>query len=223
MASKQSSRHSGTQPLSDESLRAGIRNAKDTVEQLEKKASNIRERLHLLRRDPSFVGRASGEEALRDEYAHSFEEERRVLSNARDPERADTYDKIDNLIASIDTLEQRNRAFRARLDVAANQYLDGVRTVLAAERVVVAKELDEVTRVDQEASRVRDRATTLALEKVRRDLNQIVVRADVGLVDVAFARKQQETEKIGKLQRAKAGELTDLNQAFADLQKDEVQ
>jgi hypothetical protein len=42
-------------------------------------------------------------------------------------------------------------------------------------------------------------------------------------VDTSFARKQEQTEKIGQLQRARAAELTDLTQAYADLTKDEVQ
>jgi hypothetical protein len=56
----------------------------------------------------------------------------------------------------------------------------------------------------------------------RAEVHDIVVRADVGLIDTAFARKQRETEKIGRLQRQRAAELTDLNQAYADLTADEA-
>jgi hypothetical protein len=69
---------------------------------------------------------------------------------------------------------------------------------------------------------VRAPATEIALERVRYDLSRIVLRADVGIVDTSFARKQEQTEKIGQLQRARAAELTDLTQAYADLTKDEA-
>ena len=75
--------------------------------------------------------------------------------------------------------------------------------------------------MDARASSLRGGATADALEHVRADIGHIVLRSDVGIIDAAFSRKQGETETISALQRARAAELTDLTQAYADLTKDE--
>ena len=159
---------------------------------------------------------------LRQQYAKSFEEERQLLVTARDPSQQSTYSRIDSSVRHIDELAKSNEEFRGHLDRIVEDRLAGARALLAAEKDALSNYVSSLGEIDKRATAVRDRATTIALDKVRYELNRIVLRADVGIVDTSFARKQAETEKIGQLQRAKAAELTDLTQAYADLTKDEA-
>jgi len=93
--------------------------------------------------------------------------------------------------------------------------------MLSAERDALAAYDRALAGLDSRAAALRSGATADALEHVREDVGSIVLRGDVGLIDSAFSRKQAETEMIGALQRARAAELTDLTQAYADLTKDE--
>lgn len=200
-----------------------VREARAQVEALEARGAEIDARIAALRREIATAGgRGTGEDALRQAWAASFDEERALLAQARDPARASAYARIDASVTQIDELLNKNQAFRARLDGIVEERLAGARALLAAEKDALATYVSALGDIDQRAAAVRDTATAIALDKVSTDLNRIVLRADVGVVDTSFARKQAETEKIGQLQRSKAAELTDLTQAFADLTKDEA-
>ncbi len=200
-----------------------LRGARARVEGLEQRVAELKQRVAEIKKGIATAGgRGSGEELLRQAYARSFEEERTLLAGARDPANGAVYARLDTAVKRIDELSQENDAFRTRLDRIVEERLTGARALLMAEKDALATYVSSLDEIDKRATAVRDRATMIALEKVRHDLNRIVLRADVGIVDTSFARKQAETEKIGQLQRARAAELTDLTQAYADLTKDEA-
>lgn len=200
-----------------------VREVRAAVEELERRAAEINAQLASARRQIATAGgRGTGEDALRQAWAASFDEERQLLATARDPAQAGAYTRIDAAVTRLDELARRNSEFRARLDRIVDERLAGARALLAAEKEALSAYVGALGDIDSRATAVRDTATAVALERVSYDLNRIVLRADVGVVDTSFARKQAETEKIGQLQRAKAAELTDLTQAFADLTKDEA-
>jgi hypothetical protein len=191
---------------------------------IEAKTQALRELIETTKKGIATLGgRGSSEERLREEYAKSFEAERALLAHARDGESAGVYARLDSAVAKIDSLAAQNAAFRVRLDDLVERRLQVHRRMLADEKEHLSLFVASLGDIDTRAAAVRDRATELALERVRYDLSRIVLRADVGIVDTSFARKQEQTEKIGQLQRARAAELTDLTQAYADLTKDEVQ
>jgi hypothetical protein len=166
-------------------------------------------------------GRGSAEDRLRASLAATYAEERAVLLGVRDSRASLAYQELDQVFARIDDVERRNAAFRDRLDASVEGRLAGVRAMLAAERVSLATYEAGLASLDARASELRGGATADALEHVRADIGHIVLRSDVGLIDAAFSRKQAETETISALQRARAAELTDLTQAYADLTKDD--
>jgi tetratricopeptide (TPR) repeat protein len=201
-----------------------VRGARAQVQDLEARVQAIKDQMAVVKAGIATAGgRGSGEEVLRQQYAKSFEEERQLLAGARDPAQASQYARIDAAIARVDDLTAQNAQFRSRLDQIVEERLTGARALLMAEKDALTAYVGSLGEIDKRAATVRDRATTIALDKVRYELNRIVLKADVGIVDTSFARKQAETEKIGQLQRARAAELTDLTQAYADLTKDDVQ
>jgi tetratricopeptide (TPR) repeat protein len=200
-----------------------LRKERVELDAIQATAARMRERIEALKREIATMGgRGSSEDALRQAYARTFEEERALLGTVRDPAMAAQTARLDRVVAKVEALYRRNGAFRDRLDQLVEARLEGARALLAAEKQAISSYLSVLGTIDQHATAVRDRATEVALEKVRRDVSRVVLRADVGVVDTSFARKQAETEKIGQLQRARAAELTDLTQAYADLTKDEA-
>lgn len=210
-------------PLKGELRRNQLREARVAIEDIERIAEGLRGKIVAIKKDIATAGgRGSPEDALRTAYARSFEEERALLAGARDPASARLYARIDDALNRMDSMASKNGAFRARLDGIVQERLAGARALLATEKDALTIYVSALGDIDTRAAAVRDTATTIALEKVRWELNRIVLRADVGIVDTSFARKQAETEKIGQMQRARAAELTDLTQAYADLTKDEA-
>ncbi len=213
----------GSAELRAELRKNQVRAARDQVEELERRAAELAGKVAAVRRQIATAGgQGTGEDALRHLWAASFDEERQLLAQARDPAQATTYARVDAAVAQADDLLRRNTEFRARLDRIVDERLAGARALLAAEKEALVTYVTALGDVDTRAAAVRDTATAIALDKVSVDLKRIILRADVGVIDTSFARKQAETEKIAQLQHSKAAELTDLTQAFADLTKDEA-
>ncbi len=208
--------------LTTELRKNPLREARVAIEEIERIAQGLREQLALTKKNIATAGgRGSAEDTLRIEYARSFQEERTLLASARDPSKAQLYSRVEKVLAKADALGKRNEAFRARLDDIVQERLAGSRALLASQKDALRTYVASLGDIDTRAAAVRDTAATVALEKVRQELSRIVLRADVGIADTSFARKQLETDKLGQLQRARAAELTDLTQAYADLTKDE--
>ena len=76
------------------------------------------------------------------------------------------------------------------------------------------------------ASTVRSKVASLALvqgaDGAPANILDLYGAADIPEIDTAFARKQAQTEQIGAFERARAAELTDLTQAYADLTRDDL-
>lgn len=212
-----------TNQVKSELRKNQVRTERSVIEELETKIEALKGRIEEMRKGIATAGgRGTGEDLLRQAYVRSFEEERQLLATVRDPAHQATYARLDGAIARVGELTRQNTAFRIRLDGIVEERLAGARALLAGQKDAIATYTSALGDIDSRATAVRDYATTLALDKVRYELNRIVLRADVGIVDTSFARKQAETEKIGQLQRARAAELTDLTQAYADLTKDEA-
>ena len=210
-------------PTSIELQRGRVRELHVEISRNQEAITALKEQVAQHRRDVQTAGgRGSGEDRLRQEYELSFMEERQLLAPARDPARADLYVRLDALLARVDGLAAENRSFREGLDGIVAQRLEGTRAILATEQEALAAYEGALADIDTRAAGLRDIATMDALTRVRHDLSRTVLRADVGIVDTAFARKQAETEHIGQLQRARSAELTELTQAYADLTKDEL-
>jgi tetratricopeptide (TPR) repeat protein len=190
------------------------------VSSMEEERDRIRAELDEAKLTTTISGGSGASEAgLRAAYKNALDEEQELLRAIGTTPRLQRVRQADARAAK---LGERNATFLGRLNSVVDRHVGEMRQALDMEREnlrVAAQELDNVKVAAQD---IRDVATTVAIDHVRAEVHDIVVRADVGLIDTAFARKQRETEKIGRLQRQRAAELTDLNQAYADLTADEA-
>lgn len=195
---------------------ADLGRADEVLDELRQQVSDLKAALDTL------GGRGSGEERLRQDLNALLGEERALLAAVRGTASSDVLARVDRLHGTLDGVDARNAAFRSGLDASVDARLADARALLATERAALDASQGALAAVDAAAGDLRARATAVALERVRREVSAIVLRADVGIIDTAFARKQGETEAISALQRARAVELTDLTQAYADLTRDEL-
>ena len=216
-------RELGADPAARAVAKARVRSLAEEVTTNQVQVDSIKASMATLRRQVQTAGgRGSGEEALRAQLEDTLSQERGVLVSSRDPAQATLAARLDAINATIDNVAAQNRSFRDGLDITVETRLVGARAVIAEERQALVRGRIALDAIDLQAAGLRDAATGVALDRVRRDISNIVVRADVGTIDTAFARKQSETEQIGALERARAAELTDLTQAYADLTRDDL-
>jgi hypothetical protein len=212
--------NSATAPQAMQNTKRQLQELSSVVIALEDESQAIRKELDSVRTGTTLSGgQGAGEQDLRDRLQRVIEAETALLSQVAGP-LADEVRKLDNKAME---LRERNQEFLDRLYRTVDDHVASIQKVIDEERKNLARYASQIEAVSNEAEAVRAGAATEALEHVREKLHDIVVRSDVGVIDVAFARKQRETEKIGRLQRAKSKELTELNQAYADLTRDEAQ
>jgi tetratricopeptide (TPR) repeat protein len=164
-------------------------------------------------------GRGAAEGDLRAAYQRALDEENRLLASAAESDELRRLRAVDR---RANSLRDRNRRFLGALTAVVDVHVAEMRALVEVERRNLSSYAGSVERVNGDAGAVHDEAARLALDLVRAEIQDVVVRSDVGLVDVTFAKKQQETEKVGRLQRQKAQELTDLSQAYSDLTREEA-
>jgi hypothetical protein len=163
-------------------------------------------------------GRGSSEADIRQAYSEAVKREDDYLNELLGSRGR----KINDLMKKVAVLEERNGKVKASIDALVDDRIAQLDKLLDEERANLKEYNTQVASLDAEAEKFSEDATMLALEHVRKVLSRIVVRADLGFVDIAWQKKQRETKKISELQMAKAAELTRLNEAYASITQDEV-
>ena len=101
------------------------------------------------------------------------------------------------IVAGFDTLA----TLLGRLDSAADRQIEGYRRQVAAEKLLLAGFKEQVERFNFESGAIaRDIGAPLFRQAARR-ISDVVLEADLGLVDVAWKRKERETDRIRTLQK----------------------
>ncbi len=165
----------------------------------------------------------SGEDALRKEYADLLKEERSVVEESRGQVSGDLSQLLlKSDVVRTDALAVRERVQRAkqvireRVGAKAQKLRD---QVLAEQRLIetYSQETDAVT---GETRNLVGRIAFDSFRRVRQSFYDLVLKADVGVVDVAFQRKQDKTAQIQKLAAQKDHELKQLDEEFKEVLKD---
>ncbi|MEW5742809.1 MAG: tetratricopeptide repeat protein [Myxococcota bacterium] len=165
----------------------------------------------------------SGEAALREEYGKLLEQIQQVYASSRgglpsnaqqvllraDVVRADAQ-------AVRDRVERSKSIIRERVAKRAQKLRD---QVMLEQRLIddYTKETEAVT---GETRNLVGRIAFDSFKRVRQSFYDLVLKADVGVVDVAFQRKQDKTGSIQKLAGQKDRELKALDEEFKEVLKD---
>jgi tetratricopeptide (TPR) repeat protein len=165
----------------------------------------------------------SGEDALRKQYAGVLEQERTIYNQLR----AGLPDDSRRLLGRIDVVRADADALRDRVERAKKTIRDRVqaRAQKLREQVLAEATLLEGFSKDTEAitGETRNLVGRIAFDSFRRvqkSFYDLVLKADVGVVDVSFQRKQDKTSEIQKKSAAKDRELKQLDEEFKEVLKD---
>jgi hypothetical protein len=125
----------------------------------------------------------------------------------------DVRKRAETLRVRVDTARQ---VLRAQVERRGRLIRD---KVLAEQRLLQGYG-QEVASASNDARHLAGRIAFDSFQKVRKQFYDLVLKADVGLVDVAFTRKQDKTTDIQKLSAQKARELQELEEEFQQVVKD---
>ncbi|MFO0582939.1 MAG: tetratricopeptide repeat protein [Anaeromyxobacter sp.] len=158
------------------------------------------------------------EAALRDAYLEAVAKERELLKGANlAPEQARALAEADTLAARLAGLRERARAVGEKLRGEAARRAVEVKRRVAFERSVLDEQVSSLDGVQVDAKDLVGRIAFRAFGEVRGQFYRLVLKADVGLIDVAWTRKRERLDKIQELSKQKGEELQRLDRDYRAL------
>jgi hypothetical protein len=165
----------------------------------------------------------SGEGALREEYGKLLEQIQGVYAASR----GGLPSKAQQVLLRVDVVRADAQAVRERVGRSKGIIRERVarKAQKLREQVLLEQKLiDDYTKeaesVTAETRNLVGRIAFDSFRRVRQSFYDLVLKADVGVVDVAFQRKQDKTSSIQKLAAQKDRELRQLDEEFKDVLKD---
>jgi len=158
------------------------------------------------------------EAALRDEYLSLVARERALLHGGQlSPQEAQLVGQADELGRRLEGVRARARAHGEKLRAEATRRAVEVKQRVAFERSVLDEQVTALDGVQVDAKDLVGRIAYKAFGVVRGQFYRLVLKADVGLIDVAWTRKRERLDKIQELSKQKADELQRLDRDYRAL------
>lgn len=158
-----------------------------------------------------------GEQSLRKEYRELVARERGLVATARSSLGAGAQAELERgevLLDRLGRVGQRALELKAQFAGAARVRSDALRARVAAERSGLSEQQAALDVMAGDARDVIGRIAFRSFSAVRAQFYKLVLKADVGIVDVAWSRKRERLDKIQQLSQLKAGELDTLDRDF---------
>ncbi|AEI65390.1 tetratricopeptide repeat protein [Corallococcus macrosporus] len=162
----------------------------------------------------------AGERELRAAYADALRREHALLAAAEPRADADAVATLRRSQAARGRLDgMRGRVTAARAVVRERLERQGrvIREKVVAEQQRLERYEAELAAVSGDARQLMGRVAYDSVRRVRQQFYDLVLKADVGLVDVAFNEKQDKTTAIQTLSMQKDEALRELDAEFQDV------
>jgi tetratricopeptide (TPR) repeat protein len=165
----------------------------------------------------------SGEDALRRQYASVLDQERAVYNQLRSglPDDArQLLGRIDVVRADADALKDRITRAKGVIRERVQRRAQKLKEQVLAEATLLegfSKDTDAIT---AQTRNLVGRIAFDSFRRVQRSFYDLVLKADVGVVDVSFQRKQDKTSEIQQKSAMKERELRQLDDEFKEVLKD---
>ncbi len=164
-----------------------------------------------------------GEGQLKADYAKLLESERLLLASARGGLSADATDALrraDGMRAELHALRERVTRSKDIVRTRVAQKATRLREQVLAEQQLLESYRGETGDVTGHTRNLVGRIAFDSFKRVRQSFYDLVLKADVGVVDVSFQRKQDKTTSIQSLSAKKDRDLKQLDDEFREVLQD---
>ncbi|MCA9668443.1 MAG: tetratricopeptide repeat protein [Myxococcales bacterium] len=197
-------------------MRALIKTHENELETLQRQLADAR--------DAAGVGGPEevAERDLKRKYNGIVQREHAALAGMRSRlsgSDAAEFDQLSGLMQRASTVDATVAAFNGRLEREVDQKLVKIKTVISQEKQLVGKYEVEATEYKGKTDLVAGGVTHQGFQKVAKRFYDIVVRADVGIIDVAWALKDEKTKEVSRLVQQQKLDLKVLDDEFKEVLK----
>jgi tetratricopeptide (TPR) repeat protein len=215
----QTASHRSAKPADEAKFSEGIQEELSGLDVLDGRVSDLRRDL---KDDEALAGAAgAGEDTrLRQDYAAVVQREADLLARARDAsagQAGEVEQRVRGLRTRIDDLRQRDATALDAFRRAAISQADVIRQKIAIESQNLEQYGQEVATTQGSASGLVGRIAFVSFRQVRQSFYDLVLKADVGIIDLAWTRKRDETDKIQRLATDEDRELRVLDDDFKEV------
>jgi len=131
-----------------------------------------------------------------------------ALSKAsKDPDASTVMRRVEGIQVRVDNT-------RGALERSAAKRLQGAVTILLEERANLDRYLVELTETTGDTKAAVASVLEAAYVDVVGEIGNLTIRSEVGLLDVAWAMKEAETDEVGRLERVRDRDLRELELAI---------
>lgn len=186
---------------------------RETIRQYRTRVSNLRRmivqgRTQIGPGDPRYVHDVE----LRAQHADLVNREATMLrAQGRMPAGGDA------LLSRIDTLERSVNEFDGRVNALVDQRSEGIRTQVREEEGRVAGYRARLEALEGESAQVVGNLILRQFRDIQVQFYQIVMRADLGLVDVAWEQREEHNNRARMLAEEQNREINALNDEYREV------
>lgn len=164
------------------------------------------------------------ERGVKARYRQAIAAEHQLLATLRsrlDASKASDFDALSGLLSRCNSVDTTLEGFDKKLEVGIEEKLSSIRAALKEEKEAVAKYQTESTEYSAQTDKVAGAITYSGFKTVASRFYEIIVRADVGIIDVAWALKDTKSKEVSRLVRQQKLDLKVLDEEFKEvLQED---
>jgi tetratricopeptide (TPR) repeat protein len=161
------------------------------------------------------------DDSARKQFRELFAREVALVTAGQDSGDAVSYARgIQPLLGRIDIDEQRLEASRSKLEKQALEQAQALRAKIAAEVVALETYAQNLDSLDQQARLLVGEIAMKNFALVRDRVKNIVLRADVGIVQQAWEVREEQRVRVRNLQRERAREEQNLNDELREVLDD---
>ncbi len=131
------------------------------------------------------------------------------------------FDKISKLTTQVDTVTKRLDTMNATIDEIVETALIEVRDTVDREKAELASYRREFLLYEAESRELGGTVLGSAFRDVKTKFYDVLVRSDVGVVDVSWSQKEDADEDLRRLELDRQRELKQLRDEFQDLIEEE--
>ncbi len=157
----------------------------------------------------------------RKRFREAFSREVAMVASGQDSGSAVNYAKgIQSLLGRADLDEQRLEAMRGKLEKQAFEQAQALRQKIAVEVVALETYAQNLDGLDQQARLLVGEIAMKNFALVRDRVKNIVLRADVGIVQQAWEVREEQRLRVRNLQRERSREEQNLNDELREVLDD---
>ena len=206
------------QKIRPEDIQGPVRDMRGVIENLRTSHDKLREAIADARRDATAaggIGESERETAkkLTDLLKQEMEIQKQASQRLSGNDRTQV-DRMNGVLSRCDAIESQLGSFDTRVDAQVTARLETVNRYLTAEKEELAKAGDKLGSVMEQSKTLGGGLAQAMFTKVADKFYDLVVRSDVGLIDVSWGLKDQKTQAVNKLTNLKNLELKAIDEDY---------